>query len=397
MEAPSCREQLPSLSQTSPVKHATSIETIPPISDTLQRPRRYSKADTRTRQLRVDAVQAAKREVLGNIKEEWTWPPSADQLGNRFPRRRNSTLWRERESDTTPQPSRSPSPSDADPYKYELPDAVALALNHGRIKRRKLMDDELQWNEGLRIFLERRDCWTGAEYRQNASTPDKESETLPNTLGDSTFSISSEHPPHGNILSATALNTQNSESPSSASISSQSLAASIPSSVPSSSRTSHSSELLSPTTPASSTTSPPFPVSSACLTTERRLMTLTETFVPIAPSLLSPKDHPFLTPITPALYPILYSKCIVQSIAPSFPINLSHIVGSLVQGWKNDGQWPPKSALPEDGKAAVRKGSLRGKMRALRIEMEGTGETGQVGLERVAKRGVGKVKRVLGG
>ncbi|KAL8772493.1 MAG: hypothetical protein Q9209_002445 [Squamulea sp. 1 TL-2023] len=384
------------------MKDVNSIKTIPPTSDTLQRPRKYNKADPRTRQRRIDAVQTATREVLANTKEEWTWPPSADQLRNRFPRRRMSTEWRERESDTTPQPSRSPSPNDVDPYKYESPNAVALALDHGRTKRRKLMDDELKWNEGLRVFLERRDCWTAAEYRSNASGFNEDSsrntdpQKGPTTPRDSTSPISSEHP-HGNIISAMAFTTQDSESSTPASISSRSLATSTPSSAPPSTRTSHSTEVALPTTPGSSTTLPPCQNYSACPTTEQPSITLTETFVPIAPALLSPKDHPFLTPITPALYPTLYSKCIVQSITPSYPINLSHIVRSLVQGWKDEGEWPPKSTVPEDGKARGRKGSLRGKMRALRIEMEGTGETGQVGLERVAKKGVGKVKRVLGG
>lgn len=70
-----------------------------------------------------------------------------------------------------------------------------------------------------------------------------------------------------------------------------------------------------------------------------------------------------------------------------------------MQGWKDDGEWPPKSNVQEEeGNARGRKGSLRGKMRSLKIDIEGDGA--QVGLERVervARRSVGKVKRALGG
>lgn len=394
MDTLSLPENLPSLSQTSPINDVTRTETTSPVAEVFPRIRRHSKADASSRQRRAAAFQAAKREVLTNVQEGWTWPPSADQLGNKFPRRRKSTQWRERDSDTSPQPSRSPSPSETCLYKYESPDAVTSALDRRRAKRRKLRDDELKWNEGLRVFLERRDNWTGAQFQPDTSHQSGSSPKRHPTR-ESTVSISSAHCPPGDIPPPATFSIHDSDLSSSISVSTQSLpmSTSQSSSAPTSTRTSQSSELIPPSSPISHTVSAPIETSP---TLQEPPTTSTRTLIPLAASLLSPHDHPFLTPITPVLYPTLYSKCIVQSLAPSFPINLSHIVGSLVQGWKDDGEWPPKSTVQEEeGNARGRKGSLRGKMRSLKIDIEGDGA--QVGLERVARRSVGKVKRALGG
>lgn len=79
-----------------------------------------------------------------------------------------------------------------------------------------------------------------------------------------------------------------------------------------------------------------------------------------------------------------------------------------MQGWKVDGEWPPKSSYAEEGNGKVegggggkagrgrREGSLRDKMKVLRI-VDGDGDGDGTGLgERVARRSVGKVKRALG-
>lgn len=80
----------------------------------------------------------------------------------------------------------------------------------------------------------------------------------------------------------------------------------------------------------------------------------------------------------------------MQNLAPSVPINLKHVVGSLVQGWKDDGEWPPKSAIVEKEAGGVgKRDGLREKIRGLRVDGE------EVRLERVARRSVGKVKRAL--
>jgi hypothetical protein len=52
--------------------------------------------------------------------------------------------------------------------------------------------------------------------------------------------------------------------------------------------------------------------------------------------------------ITPSIYPSIYSKVVVQALTPTIPINLSDITKALVQGWKADGEWPPKPAVSQD-------------------------------------------------
>lgn len=62
-----------------------------------------------------------------------------------------------------------------------------------------------------------------------------------------------------------------------------------------------------------------------------------------------------------------------------------------MQGWKEDGEWPPKSSAQADGdKSRPRRESLKEKMKGLRVDGE------DVRLDRVARRSVGKVKRALG-
>jgi hypothetical protein len=52
--------------------------------------------------------------------------------------------------------------------------------------------------------------------------------------------------------------------------------------------------------------------------------------------------HPIRKKISPAMYPEIYNKIIVQARTPSVPINLSVMIWALVQGWIDDGEWPPK-------------------------------------------------------
>ncbi|KAL8697523.1 MAG: hypothetical protein Q9224_002269, partial [Gallowayella concinna] len=238
MEGLSSPAQLPSLSQTSPINDVTNTETISSSSNNPPRTRKHNKYDTPSR-------QAAKREILANVKEDWTWPPSADQLGNKFPRRRKSTQWRERESESSPARSRSLSSSDTNSYNYESPGVVGpTAPDRRENKRRRLMDHETQWNEGLRIFLERRDFWTGAES-QPITSNEGDGEPPVDDTSDSEPAIPQPQP-----LSASASSTTLNTHPASpTSISTQSLATSItsqPSSTPPSTRTSQSSEVLPP-------------------------------------------------------------------------------------------------------------------------------------------------------
>ncbi|KAL8908121.1 MAG: hypothetical protein Q9207_001013 [Kuettlingeria erythrocarpa] len=386
-------EQPQSLSTTSPILNTNITEdTLAPASDNHVRTHKWNKSNAQhLREARVAAIQCAKREILANIKEDWTWPPATQQLGERFPRRRNSTQWRARDSDSSAVTSRSPSPSlsSQDPYRFESPDAVLPSFVTNRAKRRKVVQEELKWNQGLRTFTERRDFWTGAEPKLPCSEQDRKKPkrhdfkthvlaVIPTTPTDSqTDPAHQKKPP-------VAKQPSPSDSDNSTSISAQSLdaSASIFSSTLPSARTSQSSDPLSLQDESPNDAPPP-----ASMTLEDPPPTL----VPLAPPLLSRAEHTNIMEITPATYATVYSKCVVQNLAPSVPINLKHVVGSLVQGWKDDGEWPPKSTSTEKEVTDVAKrDGLRGKMRGLRVDGE------EVRLERVARRSVGKVKRVLG-
>ena len=66
--------------------------------------------------------------------------------------------------------------------------------------------------------------------------------------------------------------------------------------------------------------------------------------IPVAPPLLPPTNA-MRAAITPAAYNTIYEKVILQQTTPSSPINLQDLISSCVQGWKRDGEWPPKSTV----------------------------------------------------
>lgn len=128
---------------------------------------------------------------------------------------------------------------------------------------------------------------------------------------------------------------------------------------------------------------PPPPSSSAPATVAIR----TEV-VPLAPPLL-PATHPIRANINAATYPSIYSKVVVQGLAPTVPINLRDMTSALVVGWKEEDLWPPKGTVSEAGIAVRRKGTGDG----------GGGRNGMgegVERERGLAKGVGAFKRALG-
>lgn len=76
--------------------------------------------------------------------------------------------------------------------------------------------------------------------------------------------------------------------------------------------------------------------------------------VPI-PRPLLPPNNVMRASITPAAYNTIYDKIIIQSLTPSCPMNLKDVTRSCVQGWKRDGEWPPR-ATPAENIAVLKKG-----------------------------------------
>ncbi|KAH0402993.1 hypothetical protein KCU89_g2589, partial [Aureobasidium melanogenum] len=71
----------------------------------------------------------------------------------------------------------------------------------------------------------------------------------------------------------------------------------------------------------------------------------TDLSIPVAPPLL-PGD-PIRHRINEKAYSDIYTKVILQGRTPSIPISLTDVTRSLVHGWKEEGQWPPKSTPAE--------------------------------------------------
>ncbi|KAG9229104.1 hypothetical protein BJ875DRAFT_475762 [Amylocarpus encephaloides] len=86
-----------------------------------------------------------------------------------------------------------------------------------------------------------------------------------------------------------------------------------------------------------------------------------DTEIPIAPPLLPPTNA-MRASIKPDAYSTIYDKVVMQQLTPSCPMNLSDVVRSCVQGWKRDGEWPPKVTQPDPvaGKKKPRKLSVAG-------------------------------------
>ncbi|KAL9611272.1 MAG: hypothetical protein Q9167_004069 [Letrouitia subvulpina] len=350
---------LPTLSTTCPINNTTTTEeqAPPPRINSSLKSRKISQDEGSTRQRRMAAAQAAKREILANVREDWVWPCPLNSSIPTFPRRRNSTQWCEREIDPSTPPSRSPSPSQPDPYKFDSPESVGNTVEARGWKKRKLIQEEMQWNEGLKCFVERRDAWTGAEARPEDQDEGQESNVqTQNSVADP------EHPSPTSELGYVIVHRgRNHISPEPGS------SPALETSDPSTSSKAQNLSLLNSSADAQPSSGPLLIASAK-----------SSLLIPLAPPLLTSSEHPDLSPVTPAVYPAIYSKVVIQGINPAFPINLGHMVSALVQGWKKDGEWP--SLTKDDGRRGIRE----------RIVEEGEG------MQRVARKSVGKMKRVLG-
>ncbi|KAF2185221.1 hypothetical protein K469DRAFT_708001 [Zopfia rhizophila CBS 207.26] len=79
--------------------------------------------------------------------------------------------------------------------------------------------------------------------------------------------------------------------------------------------------------------------------------------IPLAPPLLP--NNATRDSITPKAYTDIYNKIVMSSRTPSVPINLSDMTRALVQGWKDNGEWPPKAG-PLDPLAGRKRAALLG-------------------------------------
>jgi len=241
-----------------------------------------------------------------------------------------ATEWRERECSTDSDlsdsgsvhstSSKSSKKSRRSTFKFEGPDSVGAQIVDRRTarKRKRQMDleEEVSWNEGLAHWMSRRDVWCCARTAAQVRELEHGMHEDQATAGSSTSATSTPRTSTSTSTSSTATDTgaAGSSSP-----------ATTPDSLPS----------YHPSLPPSAT-APQHDV-----------------LVPVCAPILP--NHPIRRKISPSMYNEIYTKIILQSRTPSVPINLLTLIAALIQGWKDDGEWPPKPGVVEPSIAGKRK------------------------------------------
>lgn len=291
---------------------------------------------------RVKAKQSVMRFLKERIKSDWkyTWPkPDGENTDTEYEfDEDNAVNWREREdwesgiseddeenrmeelaatagdmdlqasagrgsetAITSGSPPMSPNPdmiaqspgidtiaAASSPFRFETPEKVGelvqKKIQDKKERRRKRRLEMQAWNEGLDCWTRRRDAWTCAR------------KVPPSSMSQDT------RPPPPKI-------SFNDDTPSD-----------------------------DPASPCegNSTTSKPQSTPTYTPITQ----------IPIAQPLIPPENG-IRSQIGPAVYGKIYEKVVTSSITPAVPINLKDITRSCVEGWKREGEWPPRPTAPE--------------------------------------------------
>lgn len=260
------------------------------------------------------AARAARRFLTDRVRDDWDWPTVPDYWSASDEEVRGVNEFRERYYGTTsPEPETDAEASAAaDPYKFDSPDsigdAVELKNQSRKRKRRAAQEAEMVWNEGLVCFVQRRDVWTGAAAVRKYGARRLEKEEPSEDATDA----SEEKPPED--------------------------------------------EESAPTEPTPSEPAPLEPAVPPPETSSAK-NDPADPLIPLAPPLLA--DNPIRTSIKPKIYTDIYNNIVVTQRTPAVPINLADMTRALVQGWKENGEWPPKAA-PLDPLAGRKRAAVLG-------------------------------------
>lgn len=198
----------------------------------------------------------------------------------------------------------------------------ASKLERQAQKRRELRK-EMEYNDGLACFEARRAAWTQSRTVRVRAKAEAPSPTTPQHSPRRLFFRRSSRSPSGA--------SQNGQSPGTTLTTFTSSSDGTPEKDADRSSSKHSKKDSTSQASDFSDTSL-YPV---------------ETLVPV-PGPILPPNNPLRLSIQPSHYLQLYDKLIVNSLTPSCPINLSDMLPACVAGWKRDGEWPPRPALPVD-------------------------------------------------
>lgn len=113
------------------------------------------------------AARQAKRFLDDRLRNDWAYPAIPPPWSASDEEVRDALDFRERyyaESESSA--SDCAHDGDAGPYKFDNPESIGDAVAHTRDarkrRRRERLEHEMAENEGLRLWVERRDLWTGA-------------------------------------------------------------------------------------------------------------------------------------------------------------------------------------------------------------------------------------------
>ncbi|KAI5288870.1 hypothetical protein KEM54_004761 [Ascosphaera aggregata] len=233
-----------------------------------------------------------------------------------------------------------------------------VVIAERRKRRRQIELDEMAWNEGLRLWINQRDAWTGAKLRGRASCLQKDEREPEDTDSEASSLITPVDTLNMTIgceAKAAHSQQQTREMPSSSSTS-------IPVD-----RSTHTAERVT----NNQVTKPPLPQQSdepaaVCVTYTSNTdavgytVNADEPIIPIMRPYL-PRSNPLVASIKPSTYQSIYTKVVKQGMTPAVPINLSDMTKALVEGWKQDGEWPPPATAPVANTRNTEKGNPKSK------------------------------------
>ncbi|KAF3480514.1 uncharacterized protein GIQ15_05861 [Arthroderma uncinatum] len=336
-------ESLASFSHTHPLIPAPSNSVFASLHRRTRTADSASSVVTKTLETRDAAARDAKRFLLQVVRSDWTYPPletdpakTAEDAAAVSEESRDIIGWRHREQENSGSDADDGhgGPEGIDPYRFDSPDAVARGVSDRRRKRRKIIEDEMKWNEGLNLWMARRDAWTGAKVPEPPSAP-----AVTGTKAElETYrqSLSSEESYSGSY--DTDLVDTESQYTLSRPASNASASAHVkkpPTSVTVTAPPEDEIECITVSLDKKATLDPPVTTNQTTPEVDD------ECLIPVMGPLV-PDSNLLRAAITPNVYPAIYSRLVVQSNTPAVPINLAHMTRALVQGWKTNGEWPPK-------------------------------------------------------
>ncbi|OGE51414.1 hypothetical protein PENARI_c013G09666 [Penicillium arizonense] len=316
------------------------------------------------------SVREAKLFVRDVVRNDWEFDPdvpSASSADGTLCHNREVVEWRVREFDS-PTSELEAQNSDTEDDDDDPSAAVGDVAIERRRKRRRQMDEEMAWNAGLRVWMARRNAWSGAKTRRQIRAEEEKralagqaDTTDQSDTGSSATSPATTLP--GRSTEAVGASDLAMKTETSLSIQDQEKSEELQGPAETSGQQADLEEgqftaldeEAKPSASMGTNITDPDHVSTdpSLLATlpavedqteeEKEEEELDEPLLPVAPPFIS-DDNPVRATINPAIYPSIYTKVVVQGMTPTVPVNLAHLTKAMVQGWKSDGQWPPKPA-----------------------------------------------------